>query len=174
MISDLYKPAEAIARQRKVRLLRQDAREPDEITATLLRGEGYTVERLGLPLGDWNWDVREESWLGQRGYVNVTVERKTLADLRDIVRLDNQLGRARMMLAEEKLGRKTLFIVLIEYSFDRDRKRRWSEQAVRHAKLSMQLGGIKVTECGENEIAEAVDGLYKWGQKLGHSLAGSV
>ena len=174
MITDLYKTAEAISRQRKVRLLRQDVREPDEVTATLLRGEGYTIERLGLPLGDWNWDVREESWLGQRGYVNVTVERKTLADLRDVDRLDNQLGRARMLLAEEKYGQKTLFVVLVEYAFDRDRQRRWSELAVRHAKLSMQLGGIKVTECGENGIAEAVDGLYKWSQKLGHSLAGGV
>ena len=174
MLSELYKPAEAIARQRKVRLLRQDVREPDEVSATLLRGEGYTIERLGLPLGDWSWDIREEAWLHARGYVTLTVERKTLADLRDVGRLENQLSRARLMLASETLGEQTLFVVLVEYAFDRDRQRRWSELAVRHAKLSMQLGGIKVTECGENGIAEAVDGLYKWANKLGHSLAGGV
>ena len=166
-MSDLYKPVEALQRQRKVRLIRQDVREPDEITATLLKGESYTIERIGMPVGAWGWDLREESWLYKAGYFGLAVERKTLADLRDIERTTNQLSRARDLVA-------TLFIVLIEYTFDKDRQRRWSDEAVRHAKLSIQLGGLKVVECGQNEVAVAIDGLFKWSQKLGHSLAGTA
>ncbi|KKL10313.1 hypothetical protein LCGC14_2557110, partial [marine sediment metagenome] len=83
------------ARQRKVRAMWQDTREPDAVTLNLLTGMGYTVERLGMPLGDYGWSIRDESWLATAGYAAVIVERKTLSDLRDVPRLRKQLARMR-------------------------------------------------------------------------------
>jgi len=154
-------------RQRKVRNMWQDTREPDAVTLNLLTGLGYTVERLGMPMGDYGWDLREESFLHGRGFFSVTVERKTLADLRDVGRLRKQLLR----MWEAGLH-GTFFIVLIEHSFDKDKKRRWPEESILNAELSIQLGGVRVTRCEGNDVAGRLDSLWKWSQKRTHQLSG--
>ena len=151
------------ARQRKVRTIHMDTREPDVITANLLTGLGYTIERIGMPVGDYRWDVKEESYLHERGLFGVVVERKTLADLRDVPRLRKQLS---------KMHTLDLFIILIEHSFDTDRKRRWPEESILNAELSIQLGGVHVTRCEGNDVAGRLDSLYRWSQKRTHQLAG--
>lgn len=158
-------------RQRKPRIIRVDHREPDLFTEQMLRGAGYTVERIGMLIGDYGWDIREESWLGGRGYVNAILERKTLADLRDTDRLKDQLHRMRARVAVEPPSARSLFVVLVEHQFDTDTKRKWTEEAVANAKLSIQLTGVLVTECEANDVAGKLDSLYKWTQKLGHELA---
>lgn len=168
--------AERIARQRKARIIDQDVREPDGVTGTLLRGAGYTVERRPLMVGDYAWDIREQAYLATHlGYRRFVLERKTLADLRDVPRLADQLGRARMMIHQELTGDQTYFVVMVEYKYDTDTRRKWSDKAIRSAKLSMQVGGVRVTECGENEVAEALDSLYVWSNKSKHELmAGGI
>ena len=166
--------ADRVARQRKTRLIEQDVREPDGITVTMLRGAGYTIERRPLLIGDYAWDIREQAYLQTHlGYSRFIIERKTLADLRDVERLANQLARARGLVASERGGDKTYFVVMVEYKFDSDIKRKWSDKAIRSAKLSMQNGGVRVTECSENEVYEAIDSLYTWSQKTKHELIGN-
>lgn len=159
-------------RQRKVRTIRMDTREPDAVTANLLTGMGYTVDRHAMVLGDYGWDLREESWLRGMGYAGLNLERKTLADLRDVGRLTKQLTRARAVIAQEPHGHQTFFIVLIEHAFDTDRKRRWPEESILNAELSIQLGGVKVTRCGGNDVAGRLHSMYQWSQKRTHQLAG--
>jgi ERCC4-type nuclease len=153
-------------RQRKVRRIWQDSREHDVITANQLTGLGYTVETLGMPIGDYGWEIRPEAYLSSK-HLSVVVERKSLADLRDVRRLNKQLGRMR-----ETFTQTPLFIVLIEHSFDTDKRRRWSDEAVANAKLSIQLGGVLVTECEGNDVAGRLHSLYTWSQKKTHQLAG--
>ena len=87
-----------------------------------------------------------------------------MADLRRVRRLSEQLAR---------MGhRRTFFIVMIEHSFDTDRKRRWPEESILNAELSIQLGGVYVTRCEGNDVAGRLDSLYKWSQKRTHQLAG--
>jgi len=153
-------------RQRKVRVIRMDTRERDVVTANLLTGMGYTLEHIGTPLGDYGWDLREESWLHcVLGYESLVLERKTLADLRDTVRLKRQLARLDNAL-------RVLPVVLLEHAFDTDRKRRWPEESILNAELSMQLRGVKVTRCEGNDVAGRLDSLYRWSQKRTHQLAG--
>jgi hypothetical protein len=64
------------------------------------------------------------------------------------------------------------FIVLIEHRFDTDRKRRWPEESILNAELSIQLGGVRVTRCEGNGVAARLDSLYQWSQKRTHQLAG--
>lgn len=156
-------------RQRKVRLIRVDSREHDAITSTLLKGMGYTVEQLGMPVGDYGWDLREGSLLRERGHYNVVVERKTLADLRDVNRLKRQLSK---MASPLKARTSVCSLVLIEHAFDTDRKRRWSQEAILNAELSIQLGGVMVTRCDANDVASRIHSLYQWSQKKTHQLAG--
>ena len=164
-----------VSRQRKIRGLTMDTREPDEVSYTLLTGQGYTVTRRTMLVGDWGWEVRPESFLGKRGYTEALVERKTLADLRDTERLIRQLKGAAMLTASRDWDRKVFFIVLIEHKFDTDRKRRWSDKAVQMAKLSLQLDSdVYVTECAENGIADSIDNLYNWTNKAKHTLGGEI
>jgi hypothetical protein len=65
-----------------------------------------------------------------------------------------------------------LFIILIEHSFDTDRKRRWPEESILNAELSIQLGGVHVTRCEGNDVAGRLHSLYQWSQKRTHQLAG--
>ncbi|KKM74303.1 hypothetical protein LCGC14_1401670 [marine sediment metagenome] len=160
------------SRQRKVRRIWQDTREPDAVTLNLLTGMGYTVERLGMPIGDYGWELREESWLHEMRYVNLTLERKTLADLRDVTRLRRQLAKARHAMSLEPDGSRSFFIVMLEHAFDTDRKRRWPEESILNAELSIQLGGVRVTRCEGNGVAARLDSLYQWSQKRTHQLAG--
>ena len=153
-------------RQRKVRRIWQDTREPDAVTRNLITGMGYTVDRLGMPMGDYGWDIRPDSFLSDKHLVAV-VERKTLADLRDVSRLRRQLTKMR----DAYMG-YPLCIIMIEYLFDTDRKRRWPEESILNAELSMQLGGIMVTRCEGNDVAGRLDSLYKWSQKRTHQLSG--
>ena len=159
-------------RQRKARLMRVDTRESDVVTTHLLIGTGYTLERHAMLIGDYGWDLREESWLGQIGYGALVLERKTLADLRDVTRLRRQLAKARSMMGREPEHNRTLFVVMVEYAFDTDRKRRWPEESILNAELSIQLGGVHVTRCAGNDVAGRLDSLYKWSQKRTHQLAG--
>lgn len=161
-----------IDRQRKVREIRVDTREQDAVTLNLLTGMGYTIDRHAMLIGDYGWDLREESFLRIRGYVVLTIERKTLADLRDVNRLRRQLVQARYVMAAEPTGQRTFFIVLIEFAFDRDRKRKWGEESILNAELSLQMGGANVTRCEGNDLASRLDSLYKWSQKRTHQLAG--
>ncbi len=163
------------SRQRKVRRLIMDTREPDEVSYTLLTGLGYTVERRFMLVGDWGWDVRPESFIGKRGYVEVLVERKTLADLRDTERLIRQLKAAALLMASRDWDRRVFFIALIEHKFDTDKKRKWSNKAIQNAKLSLQLDqDVYVTECDENGIASTIDSLYNWTSKAKHQLGGEA
>lgn len=162
-----------VSRQRKVRRLIMDTREPDEVSYTLLTGLGYTVDKRFMLVGDWGWDIRPESFIGSRGYIEALVERKTLADLRDTPRLIRQLKAAALMMACRDWDRRVFFIVLIEHKFDTDRKRKWSDKAIQNAKLSLQLDqDVYVTECDENGIADSIDSLYTWSNKLKHQLGG--
>jgi len=156
-------------RQRKVRLIRMDTREHDAVTANLLLGMGYTLDRHAMLFGDYGWDLREESWLYTAGYGAFALERKTLADLRDVARLRGQLAKARSTIAG---GRGLFFVVMIEHTFDTDRKRRWPEESILNAELSIQLGGVQVTRCEGNNVAGRLDSLWKWSQKRTHQLAG--
>jgi len=152
-----------------------DTRELDEVSYTLLTGQGYTVIKRTMLVGDWGWDLRPESFLSQRGYIEVLVERKTLADLRDTERLIRQLKGAALLTASRDWDRKVFFIVLIEHKFDTDRKRKWSEKAIQNAKLSLQLDqDVYVTECDENGIASTIDSLYNWSSKAKHQLGGEI
>ncbi len=160
-------------RQRKPRDLVMDTREPDKITELILSGAGYTVERRALKVGDYAWDLKPASYLTTRlAYSRVVVERKTLADLRDVERLMDQVRRMRAVSHDEPLGNLTLFIILIEYRFDRDFKRKWSDHSICNAKLSLQLAGVKIAECKDNGIADAIDSLYQWTNKTKHELIG--
>ncbi len=160
------------SRQRKVRAMWQDTREPDAVTLNMLTGMGYTVDRHAAIFGDYGWELREESWLRAAGYIAVNWERKTLADLRDVERLKKQLARAKAVMAQEPHNQRTFFGVLIEHAFDSDRKRRWPEESILNAELSIQLGGVCVTRCGGNDVAGRLDSLWKWSQKRTHQLAG--
>jgi ERCC4-type nuclease len=160
------------SRQRKVRNITQDTREPDVITRNLLTGLGYTVERRAMVIGDYSWELRAESWLRVMGYVTFTLERKTLADLRDVPRLRRQLAKARHVGSIEPDGSRTFFIVMIEHSFDTDRKRKWPEESILNAELSIQLGGVRVTRCEGNDVAGRLHSLYQWSQKRTHQLSG--
>ncbi len=160
------------SRQRKPRLIRMDVRERDVVTANLLQGMGYTLGVHGMVVGDYGWDLREESWLRAMGYVVLTSERKKLSDLRDVGRLRKQLTKARRLISLESEGQRTFFVVMIEYAFDTDRKRRWPEESILNAELSMQLGGAHVTRCEGNDVAGRLHSLYTWSQKRTHQLAG--
>lgn len=151
-------------RQRKVRRMWQDTREPDAVTRNLLMGMGYTVDRVGMPLGDYGWELRPDAFLGSK-YLSFTVERKTLADLRDVARLRKQIAKGRR-------ESRTFYLVLIEHRFDTDRKRRWPEESILNAELSLQLGGVRVTRCEGNDVAGRLDSLFKWSQKRTHQLSG--
>jgi len=159
-------------RQRKVRELWTCTREHDAVTVNLLTGMGYTIDHHAMLIGDWGWELRDESWLRVMGYVTFTLERKTLADLRDVERLRRQLTRARLAMASEPDGQRTFFVVMIEHAFDTDRKRRWPEESILNAELSIQSGGVGVTRCGGNDVAARLDSLWKWSQKRTHQLAG--
>ncbi len=152
-------------RQRKVRRIWQDTREHDAVTLNLLTGMGYTIDQHAMLVGDYGWDVREESFLYGE-YRSVVIERKTLADLRDVDRLRRQLAKMKASLGFP------FCIVLIEHSFDTDRKRRWPEESILNAELSLQLGGVSVTRCEGNDLASRLDSLYKWSMKRTHALAG--
>ncbi len=160
------------SRQRKIREIRVDTREQDAVTSNLLTGMGYTLDRHAMLIGDYGWDLREESWLHAAGYVTFTLERKTLADLRDVGRLKRQLKKARALLVLETEGHRTFFSILLEHAYDTDRKRRWPEESILNAELSLQLGGVRVTRCGGNDVAGRLDSLFKWSQKRTHQLAG--
>jgi ERCC4-type nuclease len=160
------------SRRRVVREITQDTREPDAVTLNLLTGMGYTVDRRGMVIGDYGWPLREESWLHGMGYATFTLERKTRADLRDVSRLRRQLAKARHAMSLEPDGSKTFFIVMIEHAFDTDRKRRWPEESILNAELSIQLGGVRVTRCEGNGVAARLGSLYQWSQKRTHQLAG--
>lgn len=153
-----------LSRQRKVRRMWQDTREPDAVTRNLLTGMGYTVDRIGMPIGDYGWELRPDAFLSSK-YLSFTVERKTLADLRDVARLRKQISKGRR-------ESRTFYLVLIEYRFDTDKKRRWPEESILNAELSLQLGGVRVTRCGGNDVAGRLDSLYKWSQKRTHQLSG--
>lgn len=171
--ADRLPSADKLARQRKQRILFRDVREHDAVTDTLLGGHGYTVQEKPMIVGDWGWDLRDKSYLTTHlGYVRFLIERKTLADLRDTERLTSQLARARSLMHREQIADQTYFVVLVEYKFDTDFKRKWSDEAIRHAKLSIQVGGVRVTECAENGLADALMGLYEWSQKSKHELMG--
>ena len=159
-------------RQRKPRLMRVDVREHDIVTANLLTGMGYTLGIHGMVIGDYGWDLREGAWLQVMGYASLTLERKTLADLRDVPRLRRQLAKARHLLSLEPEGYRTLFTVMLEFAFDTDRKRKWPEESILNAELSIQLGGVKVTRCEGNDVAGRLHSLYQWSQKRTHQLAG--
>lgn len=159
-----------LERQRKPRIIDKDHREPDAVSVTYLRGMGYTVNERPLLVGDWAWDIREKAAVARFGYRRAIVERKTLADMRDTNRLMKQVRRMRGVRAKEALDNLSLFIILIEYKFDTDRKRRWSDEAVRNARLSLQFNHLKVTECDENQIHMALDSLFTWTQKGRHEL----
>lgn len=161
-----------LSRQRKVRRMWQDTREPDAVTLNLLVGMGYTVERIGMPIGDYGWAVRDESWLAAEGWATLVVERKTLADLRDVPRLRRQLSRMREAWDLQPTDLRTLFVMLIEHTFDTDRKRKWPEESILNAELSIQMGGVMVTRCEGNDVAGRLDSLYKWSQKRTHQLSG--
>ena len=153
-------------RQRKVRVIRMDTRERDVVTANLLTGMGYTLEHIGMPVGDYGWDIREGAFLYDE-FRSVLIERKTLADLRDVTRLRRQLNKMKDAYLQYPFP-----IVLIEHSFDTDRKRRWPEESILNAELSIQLGGVRVTRCEGNDVAGRLDSLYRWSQKRTHQLAG--
>ncbi len=152
------------SRQRKVRRIWQDTREPDAVTRNLLMGMGYTVDRLGMPIGDYGWELRPDAFLSSK-YLSFTVERKTLADLRDVSRLRKQIAKGRR-------ENRTFYLVLIEHRFDTDRKRRWPEESILNAELSLQLGGVRVTRCEGNDVAGRLHSLYQWSQKRTHQLSG--
>ena len=160
------------SRRRVIHNITQDTREPDAVTLNLLTGMGYTVERRALVIGDYSWELRPESWLHGIGYVTFTLERKTLADLRDVARLKRQLEKARALLVLETEGHRTFFSILLEHAFDTDRKRRWPEESILNAELSLQLGGVRVTRCEGNDVAGRLDSLWKWSQKRTHQLSG--
>lgn len=151
-------------RQRKVRRMWQDTREPDAVTRNLLTGMGYTVDRIGMPIGDYGWEICPYAFLSDK-YLSFTVERKTLADLRDVARLRKQIAKG----SQES---RTFYLVLIEHRFDTDRKRRWPEESILNAELSLQLGGVRVTRCEGNDVAGRLDSLWKWSQKRTHQLSG--
>lgn len=159
-------------RQRKVRRMRMDTREQDAVTFNLLTGMGYTVDRHAMVFGDYGWDLREESWLRAAGYIGFNLERKTLADLRDVTRLRKQLERAKAVMGQEPHNQRTFFAVMVEHRFDTDRKRKWPEESILNAELSIQSGGVRVTRCGGNDVAGRLDSLWKWSQKRTHQLAG--
>ncbi len=159
-------------RQRKVREIRVDTREQDAVTSNLLQGMGYTIDRHAMLIGDYGWDLREESWLQSVGYSFFLLERKTLADLRDVTRLRRQLAKAKDAMLKEPRDKQTFFVVMLEYAFDTDRKRRWPEESILNAELSMQLGRVRVTRCGGNDVAGRLDSLFKWSQKRTHQLSG--
>ncbi len=160
------------SRQRKIRRMWMDTREPDAVTFNLLVGLGYTVDRHAMLFGDYGWELRDESWLRGAGYIGFNLERKTLADLRDVSRLKKQLARAKVVMAQEPPNQRTFFVVMVEYAFDTDRKRRWPEESILNAELSIQSGGVGVTRCGGNDVAARLDSLYRWSQKRTHQLAG--
>ena len=161
------------SRQRKPREITMDTREPDAVTELILSGSGYTVGRRALPVGDYAWDLKPASYLTTRlAYGRLVVERKTLADLRDVPRLMDQVRRMAAVLRSEPMDNQTLFIILIEYRWDKDHKRKWSESAIRNAKLSLQLAGVMIAECEDNGIADAIDTLWQWSQKSKHELIG--
>ncbi len=160
-------------RQRKTRDLVMDTREPDKVTELILSGSGYAVERRALKTGDYAWGLKPASYLTTRlSYTYLVIERKTLADLRDVPRLMTQVQRMRHTMAIDPAMEQTLFIILLEYRFDKDFKRKWSDSAIRNAKLSLQLAGVKIAECDDNGIADAIDKLYQWSQKSKHELIG--
>ena len=160
------------SRQRKVRQIWQEVREHDAVVLTLLKGMGYTVDKEGRLVGDYGWELREGSWLRVAGFASTTLERKTLADLRDTARLRKQLDKMRHFQSLAPAGFGNLFVVLIEHTFDTDRKRRWPEESILNAELSIQLGGVMVTRCAANDVASRIHSLYQWSQKKTHQLAG--
>lgn len=157
------------SRQRKVRMIRWDSNERLPTDKMLLETTfGYTLDTLRLPVGDFSWDIRPEAWLhAVLGYEIMVVERKSLADLRDVARLRSQLDR--LVKIDGALS-----VLLIDQRFDRDRERRWREGAVLNAALSVQFTGVKVTHCAEGSLAERLDELYQWSQKRHHVLTGGV
>lgn len=175
-------------RRRKVKEIRRDTREPGgtgrSMTDILLIGMGYVVPTRTLRFGDYAWDLREESALYRLGYVDVAMERKTLADLRDVQRLQDQLHRmwkqaqyqaeigSVMPLASGSDGKpwKTFFILLIDFTEDTDSGRAWKEDQILNAEMSVQTGGIKVTRCDSGLLAARIDSLYQWTQKPTHTL----
>lgn len=151
-------------RQRKVRLMRWDTNEHTDADRLLMEGMGYTVQVHRMLVGDYGWDLREESWLHKHGFFSLVIERKTLADIRDVKRLAKQLQALRVMPG-------VFVIVLIDHRYDTDRKRAWSDGAVLNAEVSIQLGGhIHTTHCAAGNLATRLDELYLWSQKREHEL----
>lgn len=161
-------------RMRKQRILNRDTREPggrDRWTTTdvVLQGRGYTIDRHALRIGDYSWLIREEAALYGAGYREAVIERKTLADLRDVDRLQNQLNRAYRAIMDE--GAAMFFIVLIDFTENPDDPRAWSDEAILNAELSIQLGGhFKVTRSGPGLLADRIDSVIQWTQKHRHSI----
>lgn len=141
-------------RQRKQRTIKIDDREDrDGLTALLLSGMGYTVEKARLPLGDYSW----ESPLGL-----VLVERKTPKDARDFDRDLSQIKRLR------EVANIAFPILLIDH-------RAWSEDplwenfALDNLLLSVQ-GTIRVAHCTQGQLAHRLDSLYQWSMKNHHTF----
>lgn len=152
-------------RQRKTRSIRVDTRgRYDDMSLTILRGYGYDLDIRGLPCGDWAWDLEERSYFHKQGYEATVIEHKTLADLRDTDRLRDQLGRMTDPVV--------LYMVLVEYKFDTDQKRRWDDKAILNAELSMQAPGRLVTRCERGGLADRIHEIYLWTQKSKHGLTG--
>jgi ERCC4-type nuclease len=159
-------------RRRKQKVLYRDTREPGGKSIALediiLRGRGYTIEARALRIGDWSWELRPESVLFRLGYREVVMERKTLADLRDVERLQSQLNRAYVAMAE---GSPMFFILLIDLSVDADDPRSWSDEQIANAKLSVQIDShFHVTESEPGRLAGRIESIYLWSQKNNHSL----
>ena len=159
-------------RRRKAKPLYRDTREPGgkgiALEDIILRGRGYTIETRALRIGDWSWELRPESVLYRLGYRETVLERKTLADLRDVARLQNQLNRAYVAMAE---GNPMFFILLIDLSIDADDPRSWSDEQIANAKLSVQIDShFHVTESEPGRLADRIESIYEWSQKNNHSL----
>ena len=169
LAADDYFDFDKKQRQRKPRVLRWDSNERLPVDKLLLdTAYGYTLDVVRLLFGDVSWELREGAWLNSTlGYQSVVVERKTLADLRDVARLCEQLARL------TSFG-DILPILLIDHRFDTDMRRRWKENAVLNAELSIQFSGVKTTHCAEGSLAERLDSLYVWSQKANHVLAGET
>jgi len=143
-----------ITRQKKVRIIEIDSREPhDRLTDILLGGLGYTVSRRILPLGDYQWDSK----LGR-----VIVERKTPIDAADIPRLSRQLGLLR------RASRDGCFVILL-IDHRKSHREPWSDIEFDNLLLSAQ-GRVRVVHCLQGQLAHRLDSLYRWTNKSNHQL----
>lgn len=154
-------------RQHKEKTIRWDKNEHLVLEALQLEGMGFTLEYRRYTSGDFGWDLRPQAFLAKLGFKAVIIERKTLADLRDTGRLLSQLSRMNDSAA--------LYMVLIDYRVDTDRKRAWSDEAILNAELSLQLNpAVFVTRCDAGMLAQRIASLYGWTQKAQHGLGSAV